>query len=287
MTKSLNKYIILLGSDNVKRIIYRILAYIIDILLVTLLTFGLTYLPCFKNTNQKVGAYYVSLSTNEVMYNNLINILDDYYEDAKISESEMAEINDKYANYAKCFKDIKVEEEVTNKMKSDIETNIKKTYVDTKNNVSYEINKCNVSQSIIGIVLYILYFGVFQYFMKGQTLGKKLFKLKVKKCDDSKFSLLSYIIRSILVCEILITGLDLIFLLTMNKSMYITSNYWILQVKYIYEILFIVVMIIRDDNRSVHDLLLNTCVVRMDKEGNEIKEQLFEEKNEKNINKTN
>ena len=108
MTKSLNKYIILLGSDNVKRIIYRILAYIIDILLVTILTFWLTYLPCFKNVNQKVGAFYVSLSTNEVMYNNLTNILDDYYEDAKISESEMAEINDKYANYAECFKDVKV-----------------------------------------------------------------------------------------------------------------------------------------------------------------------------------
>ena len=41
-------------------------------------------------------------------------------------------------------------------------------------------------------------------------------------------------------------------------------------------------MIIRDDNRSVHDLLLNTKVIMLDKNGKEIIE-----KDEKNSNKTN
>ena len=241
-----------------KKIIYRLLAYAIDILLVTMLTMGITYLPMFKETNSKVGAIYVSLSTNELTYNALTEKIDKYYEDAKFSE------------------------EVTNELKSDISKNIKETSVDIKNDYAYQINKYNIVQSIIGVILYILYFGVLQYVLKGQTLGKKLFKLKVVGMEKEKVSLLNYILRSILVCEIIITAIDLIFLTTMSKSLYIASNYWLLQAKYIYEIGFIVVMIIRDDNRSVHDLLLNTKVIMLDKNGKEIIE-----KDEKNSNKTN
>ena len=250
-----------------KKIIYRLLAYAIDILLVTMLTMGITYLPIFKETNSKVGAIYVSLSTNELTYNALTEKLDKYYEDAKFSETEL---------------EVKVDEEVTNELKSDISKNIKETYVDIKNDYAYQINKYNIVQSIIGVIFYILYFGVLQYVLKGQTLGKKLFKLKVVGMEKEKVSLLNYILRSILVCEIIITAIDLIFLTTMSKSLYIASNYWLLQAKYIYEIGFIVVMIIRDDFRSVHDLLLNTKVIMLDKNGKEIIE-----KDEKNSNKTN
>ena len=50
---------------------------------------------------------------------------------------------------------------------------------------------------------------------------------------------------------------------------------------------FLVCMVIRDDSRSFHDLMLNTRVLRYDKNGHEIIEQLFSDENEENINKTN
>ena len=259
-----------------KKIIYRVLAYAIDIFLVTMLTLGVTYLPMFKNVNSEVGKIYVSISTNELMYNALNEKLDSYYEDALISEDEMNEIEKEYSNYYSCFKGIKNDEEITNSKKSEISDDIKKTYTTIKNDYAYQINKLNIAQSVIGICIYILYFGVLQYLLHGQTLGKKIFKLKVVGIEKDNVSLINYIIRSILVCEILITGLDLIFLLTMSKSLYISSNYWILQIKYIYEIGFIVVMIIRDDNRSVHDLILKTKVIMLDKK---------EPENEKNTDK--
>ena len=162
-----------------KKIIYRLLAYAMDIFLVTMLTLGITYLPMFKETNSKVGAIYVSLSTNELTYNALTEKLDKYYEDAKFSETELEEIKTDYSNFYSCFNKVKVDEEVTNELKSDISKNIKETYVDIKNDYAYQINKYNIAQSIIGVILYILYFGVLQYVLKGQTLGKKLFKLKV------------------------------------------------------------------------------------------------------------
>ena len=180
-----------------KKIIYRLLAYAIDILLVTMLTMGITYLPMFKETNSKVGAIYVSLSTNELTYNALTEKLDKYYEDAKFSETELEEIKTDYSNFYSCFDKVKVDEEVTNELKSDISKNIKETYVDIKNDYAYQINKYNIAQSIIGVILYILYFGLLQYVLKGQTLGKKLFKLKVVGMEKEKVSLLNYILRSI------------------------------------------------------------------------------------------
>ena len=107
-----------------KKIIYRLLAYAIDILLVTMLTMGITYLPMFKETNSKVGAIYVSLSTNELTYNALTEKLDKYYEDAKFSETELEEIKTDYSNFYSCFNKVKVDEEVTNELKSDITKNI-------------------------------------------------------------------------------------------------------------------------------------------------------------------
>lgn len=276
-----------MGCEIMKKIIYRILAYVFDILLVTLLTVGITQLPIFSDTNSEVGALYVNLSTIEMSYNTLNEKLDNFYEDGKISENELEDINTSFSLYKDCFKNIKVEEEVTNEIKNNITKEINEKRVELKNECAYNINKINTTQSIIGIVLYILYFGIFQYFMKGQTIGKKIFRLKVVGTEKEKVSLLNYIFRSILVCEILITGIDLLLLFILNKSQYISSNYWIMQAKYLYEILFVIVMIIRDDNRSVHDLLLNTKVIRMDKEGKEVVEQLFKDKNEKVANKAN
>lgn len=267
-----------------KKIIYRVLAYGIDILLISLLVIGLMNLPMFKKTNELVGIEYLNLSTTELAYNTLSNKLEEYYKDAKFSQEELKEIENGYNDYYDCFKDVKVDEEITNEMKTKITTNLKEKEVNLKNKSAYKINKYNISQSIMGIVLYILYFGIIQFLLKGQTLGKKIFRLKVKRIDDEKGSLISYIIRSILVCEIIITGIDLLLLITLKENVYITSNYWLLQVKYIYEIAFIIVMIIRDDNRSIHDLLLKTKVIRMDKKGKEIEESLFNDQDEKTIN---
>lgn len=269
-----------------KKIIYRVLAYGIDILIISLLTYGIFKLPMFSKTNELVGLEYVKLSTNELSYNELINKLDDYYEDAKFSEVELESIKEEYESFYICFKDIVPEEEITNEIKNNLSKSIKEREVELRNENAYKINKYNIGQSIIGIILYILYFGIFQYFFKGQTIGKKIFRLKVVRIDDNKVSLISYIIRSILICEIIITGIDLLLLVLLNESSYIVSNYWVLQIKYLYEIAFIIVMIIRDDNRSIHDLLLKTKVIRMDKTGKEIVEQLFN-KDEKVINKAN
>ena len=245
-----------------KKIIYRLLAYAIDILLVTMLTMGITYLPMFKETNSKVGAIYVSLSTNELTYNALTEKLDKYYEDAKFSETELEEIKTDYSNFYSCFNKVKVDEEVTNELKSDISKNIKETYVDIKNDYAYQINKYNIAQSIIGVILYILYFGVLQYVLKGQTLGKKLLKIKVVNDKGERPSIWNMVIRGLLIYGIVTTLYSTISInfLDMEKFNYSVSV--ISAIESMIIIVSILMMLYKKDGRGLHDIIAKTNVIR-------------------------
>ena len=54
-------------------------------------------------------------------------------------------------------------------------------FVEESNDISYDLMKATYISSIAGIVVYILYFVVFQAYNNGQTLGKKWLKLQVVK----------------------------------------------------------------------------------------------------------
>ena len=95
--------------------------------------------------------------------------------------------------------------------------------------------------------------------------------------------LLIYFVRTILIAEIILLSLDILLVFNLKFDSYLICNYWISQFKYIYELAFLIVMIVRDDQRSVHDLLLNTRVMLMDKNKNEIVDYLFIEENDKDI----
>ena len=74
--------------------------------------------------------------------------------------------------------------------------------------------------------------------------------------------------------------ITLVLVFSLKQSTYNLTASYIIQVRYLYELAFIICLIIRDDNRSLHDLLLKTKVVRYDKAGNEIEETLFNKNEE-------
>lgn len=263
-----------------KKILYRILAYVLDLGLVSVIILGLSMLSFVNPNNDKLNYKYKEYYTATTAYDELSEKLGDYFEDGRIDTKEITEIHVKYADYSDAFKSIKVNEGIKNKDIETIKDRVNELSIEVANNHAYEINKLNSTQVIISLIVYVLYFGVLQYFLNGQTVFKRLLKLKVVNNKDSKkkVPLWNYIVRALLVTEIIISLVDLILLFTLNQSIYITSNYWITQIKYIYEMAFLVCMIVRDDARSVDDLILNTRVLRYDKSGREIKEKLFDDK---------
>lgn len=260
-----------------KKIIFRIIAFALDLLLVSSIVIGISSIPGVNKNTAKLNHQYQLVNQSRDTYNDFKKNYSKYTDDSKITKEEYQEISEKYPDYQILFKDVEIGEDLKNKFIDSIPAKIDNQYREILTDYNYKIQKLNVSENIMAIVIYILYFGVLAYFLKGQTLFKRIFKLRVVNKDDvnKKVPLWNYIVRALLVCEIVLLATDLIFVLTLNKNAYITSSYWLSQVKYIYEMAFLIVLIIRDDQRSIHDLLLNTRVVRYDKEGKVIEEQLF------------
>jgi len=135
----------------------------------------------------------------------------------------------------------------------------------------YNVTKYSISYNIIIIVVIFLYFVVFQKFNNGQTLGKKLMKIKIENNNEEKnVSLLKYFIRILQMYFIYVGGLIpliinsiLVFILNENNYMNVTMI-----ISYAFLIISIVsfVMInIRKDERGIQDLLANTKVIYIGK----------------------
>lgn len=278
-----------------KKIILRFLAFALDLGLASLIIYGLSMLSFVNPNGNELNRMYKAYYKETEKYGNLFGTnnkkgdIEIYFEDELLSESEDEEILSLYNEYHDCFKDVELGKTVTTGDVNKVKENITQKNMEIMNKRVIEINKKKYMDTFISLIVYVLYFGVLQYILNGQTPFKKLFKLKVLNKDDSKkkISLFSFIIRSILITEVIVSLADLALLFKLSSDAYINVNYWITQVKYIYEMAFLVCMVIRDDNRSIHDLILNTRVARYDKNGHEIIEQLFSDDDEEDTDKNN
>ena len=123
--------------------------------------------------------------------------------------------------------------------------------------INYRLERNNIYGTFINIVLILIYFVVFQKFNNGQTLGKKLLGIKI----DGNQSLVSYLIRSLILHNVLINTLKVALILSISKDKYIYYSKTILIVELAIEVAIIVMIISRSDRRGLHDLIANTDVV--------------------------
>ena len=265
-----------------KSFMFRVLAFILDSILASIIILGVSSITLFNPNMEDLNIKYKEFYNNKNMYDGLNKKIDGYFEDKMLSEEELEEISIIYSEYMPCFEGI----EISIKQEEDTITSIKDEigdlYLEISNNLAIEINKLNIPSTIISFVVYIFYFGVLQYLLGGQTPFKRIFRIKVVSVKNKKVSLLNYIVRSILVTELILSASDVLALVTLNNAEYINASYFISQAKYIYEITFLACLIIRSDGRSIDDLILKTRVMRYDKEGNEVIDPIFKEVKEEN-----
>ena len=78
------------------------------------------------------------------------------------------------------------------------------TYVDEVKGISYQLSQKQGVVSLVTLFLAVLYFIVYQYYNNGQTIGKKLMKIKVVSSTDKEITMNSFIFRSLIVTSILV-----------------------------------------------------------------------------------
>lgn len=137
-----------------------------------------------------------------------------------------------------------------------------KTYVSRVGDISYDLSRETALVSILTIAVYILYFIVFQFYQKGQTLGKKLFKIRVVNNDSGDLSMNQLAIRSLLINNILVDIVVLAFSILGTRNTYFVSTSIVQIIQYILLFVTVLMVLSRKDKRGLHDLFANTKVIK-------------------------
>ena len=138
-------------------------------------------------------------------------------------------------------------------------------YVTEYSKVNYLIDKKEVLVNIVNTVLLIILYVFIPFFLKGQTLGKKLSKIKIVKTNDKKLDLNTLMIRAILINYIgyMLMTLGLVFILK-DTSYFITSL-----ILSIFEFLLVIIsafmVLYKSEKRGIHDYITNTKVVEVER----------------------
>lgn len=126
-----------------------------------------------------------------------------------------------------------------------------------------ESGKLNGVSTIITIVLEILYFVVFQIYNSGQTIGKKILKIKVVS-KDGELTMNQMIGRSLLVNSILLSMISIVVIsFVSNPMQYLYINGSFESIQYIFYLVTVLMVMFRKDHVSLHDFITNTRVVKL------------------------
>jgi len=195
-------------------VLKRVVAYFIDVLLVT---FAASMLASISYLNPQLEKY------NKV-YDEYIEFSESYLDNIKNNEAE------DIAEYKTKLEDL-----------------------------NYRLSKNNLYGSAISIVLTVIYFVFFQKYNGGQTLGKKIMKIKL----DNNLSLFKYLIRTLILHNVFINALRLILILMISKENYLFFNNILYIAELAIETTIIIMVVMREDNRGLHDLIVDSNVVKI------------------------
>lgn len=144
-----------------------------------------------------------------------------------------------------------------------------KNVVDYSNKMSKQIYKIDYSMlfnNIYYLVFSFLYFVLFAYFTNGQTLGKKLFKLKVVRQDGEKVKLSNLMLRTLLSGSSIFMGVNIIVIIQLlllmipQNQVYFYAILFSSMISYVIEIIGLVLLFSKE-HRSLDDIIGSTKVI--------------------------
>ena len=134
-------------------------------------------------------------------------------------------------------------------------------YKDETYKLNYELQKENITVNIVTITLYIGYFVVFATLNKGQTLGKKLLKIRVVNKNNDKPSIWNMLVRSLFIYNIIsiLFSTVAVNFLNINTFTYIYTALG--YIEYFVIIISFFMVIYKKDGRGLHDMIDGTNII--------------------------
>lgn len=139
-----------------------------------------------------------------------------------------------------------------------------KEYVNKVLEINYNAQKANIPESCLSIALMVGYYVIFAYLNKGQTLGKKIFKITVVEKDKNP-SIKSLCIRSLFIYGIITNLYNVIFINWFNIKNFGYGNMIVSYLETFFIIISFFMILYKKDGRGLHDLLANTNVIEKER----------------------
>lgn len=136
------------------------------------------------------------------------------------------------------------------------------TYIKEVSVLELELAKQSGITTIVTLFVEILYFVVFQIYNSGQTIGKKIMKIKVIS-NNGELTMNQMIVRSLLINSVLLNMISLVAVSFINDPMqylYVFGSFESIQ--YLFVIVTTLMIMFRKDHLSLHDIITNTRVIK-------------------------
>ena len=134
-------------------------------------------------------------------------------------------------------------------------------YIDSYEDVFYKLTRDTGILTLITILLEVIYFVVYQLANKGQTIGKKIMKIKVIS-EDGDLDMNQMIYRSLLSSFILVNIITFMALLFTSKDVYFVIALFVQGIQYLLIFISIIMIINKNNGCAIHDKLAHTMVIK-------------------------
>lgn len=142
-----------------------------------------------------------------------------------------------------------------------------KEFSEQINDLSYELNSTGYVYTIGNIIIIFLYFGVFVYFTKGQTLGKRIMGIKIVSNKGKDLKIYNYFIRAFILNGVILNLCTLI-AICFKESTYLKIYSAASNFDLILMIILFLMILFWKNGRGLHDILAGTKVIDVRDEAN-------------------
>ena len=253
----------------------RLAAYVVDIFIINILA---TLVASISFINPQYALYTADYETYLELYNQRVEVMDDIdsaYGDQVISTEELDNLKNDYAYFGTEFDVLNDKTEVTQEDIDGLKESITNSYNDQFYDINYSLEKNMMIYNVIYIVMIIIYFGLLPIFTNGQTIGKRLLRLKVVTKDGKDAGFVRYTVRSLILYQSVFTIIQMILVGTLSVDNYYTAiDFVTIARDLVYYVILFMVMV-RVDGRGLHDFIAGTKVVMLDREGNVLPDETY------------
>ena len=257
-----------------KKIWKRLVAYAIDMMVVLVVAQSISGIPAINKQLSKYNKYYGEYTELVSNYTNFKVQLNQDFKDQELTEEEYEKLAKDYSVYKDVLEEYYQDEKLTEREYDSIIKKIDEDYQEQYQTLYYRTEQNSTFYMGVYLATIILYFVVFNKITNGQTLGKRIVRLKIVNSKDvsCKVPVWSYLVRACFLYQPINYLIKLVGIYTLSQSNYYTVTSVLYDVQYYLELIIMAMVLIRADGRGLHDLVARTRVALYDKNGNEIED---------------